>query len=76
MFKYIHKVSSYRDELRVDLNLNKRQRNYRFKNKVLYIKDQIVLSNNDNPNKYYFIYKYIINNKSIIRCVYFFNFIL
>ena len=37
MFKYIHKVTSYLDESRVDLQLKVNNKNYRFRNKVLYL---------------------------------------
>ena len=63
MFKYIHKVSSYGDELRVDLNLNKRSRNYRFKNKVLYIRDQTIFCKDKNKNRFYYKYKYVVNDE-------------
>jgi hypothetical protein len=63
MFKYINKVSSYGDELRVDLNLNKRSRNYRFKNKVLYLKDRIILWKY--IHRFYYKYKYIVNDEFI-----------
>ena len=59
MFKNIYKVSSYGDELRVDFGLNKRPRNYRFKNKVLYIKDKLIFRKN--KNRLYYKYKYVVN---------------
>ena len=69
MFKYIHKVSSYGDESRVDFNLNKRPRNYRFKNKIIYLEDKTVFYHQDISylyrkqycNLWYKFYNYIIN---------------
>jgi hypothetical protein len=43
MFKNIYKITSYLDESRNDLKLDKRKRNYRFKNKIIYFLDQTIL---------------------------------
>jgi hypothetical protein len=61
MFKCFNKITSYGDELRIDLNLNKRQRNYRFKNKVLYIKDKLIFCKD--KDRFYYKYKYVVNDK-------------
>ena len=60
MFKNIHKVSSYCDESRIDFRIAKRRRNYRFKNKVLYITG-LILSKTKLNKKYYHKSNYIIN---------------
>ena len=61
MFKFAHKISSYRDESRIDFNLSKRKRNFRFKDKVLYLKDQTVLWKND--AKFWYKFLYVMNDK-------------
>ena len=65
MLKNLHKISSYGDESRIDFNLSKRKRNLRFKNKILYIKDQTVLRNNNENNRYWYKYLYVMNDKCI-----------
>ena len=63
MFKFAHKISSYGDELRVDFNLSKRKRNLRFKNKVLYLKDQTILLKY--YHRYWCKFLYVINDQYI-----------
>lgn len=53
MFKFIHKITSYGDESRIDFNLSKRKKNYRFKDKVLYLEDQTILYKCIDVYKYY-----------------------
>ena len=65
MLKYIHKITSYLNESRIYFNLSKRKRNLRFKNKVLYLKDQTVLWKNNRKNRYWYKYLYVINNEYI-----------
>ena len=64
MFKYIHKTSSYGDESRIDFNLSKRKRNYRFKDKVLYLKDQTVFLK-EIKGRYWYKFLYVINDEYI-----------
>ena len=63
MFKFAHKISSYGDESRIDFNLSNRKRNFRFKNKVLYLKDQTVLWKN--YHKFWYKFLYVMNDKYI-----------
>ena len=53
MFRFAHKISSYADESLIDFNLSKRKRNFRFKDKVLYLKDQTVLWK-ERKNRFWF----------------------
>ena len=58
MFKNIYKITPYLDESRVDLDQDRRKRNYRLKNKVVYLLDQTILySLYDNIRNYIYYYK-------------------
>ena len=63
MFKFAHKISSYVDELRIDFNLSKRKKNFRFKDKVLYLKDQTVLWKN--YHRFWYKFLYVMNDELI-----------
>ena len=64
MFKFAHKISSYGDESRVDFNLSKRKLNCRFKDKVLYLKDQTVFWKDIDRHKFWYKYvNYIFNDE-------------
>ena len=68
MFKYIHKVTPYLDESRLDLRLNKRKQNIRFLGKVVYLFDQTIVCKRKDKFKYWYKYSnidYIINNNII-----------
>ena len=66
MFKFAHKINSYGDESRVDFNLSKRKQNFRFKDKVLYLKDQAILLKDNNywyKQKYWYKFVYVMNDE-------------
>jgi hypothetical protein len=69
MFKNFYKITTYLNESRNDLKLDKRKMNYRFNNKVVYVKDQTILfytfhdfgQYNMYYYKYWYKYLYCIN---------------
>jgi hypothetical protein len=70
MFKNIHKASSYCDESRIDFGLAKRRRNYRFKNKVLYVKENTILCCDSEKSRFWYKYedlKYVLDQKLIFN---------
>ena len=70
MFKYIHKVSSYENESRIDFNLNKRKRNFLLKDKVLYLKDQTILCYDIEGSRFWYRYedlKYVLDQQLIFN---------
>ena len=67
MFKYVHKITPYLDESRIDNRLSKKNRNCRYKDKVLYINDETILMKDIKNNKFYYKYcKYVINDSIIL----------
>lgn len=54
MFKCFNKITPYLDESRLDLKLSKRSRNYRYKDKVIYLSDQTILLNYERNDKIWY----------------------
>lgn len=71
MFKYVHKITPYLDESRIDNRLSKKNRNCRYKDKVLYINDETIFWFCENKTlfdqhiEFYYKYEYVVNDKVI-----------